>query len=171
MPASGLTGVAGVAGVGGGGGGGGEVWTRVTLASDYTNPTAAVAIVPDLYLQMVATKSYRIRGRIIVKNVGAAAYTLTSLPKYHSYTAVSGCYATTGTNGQKAGGLLLTTFGSLASQPSGSSSYCTFEAIATCNAADGQPDSDKRIEVQLSSTVANTICMLAGSFIEVQEIT
>lgn len=169
MPASGLTGVAGVAGVGGGGGG--EVWTRVTLASDYTNPTAASAIVPDLYLQMVATKSYRIRGRIIVKNVGAAAYTLTSQPKYHSYTAVSGCYATTGTNGQKVGGAaLLTTFGSLASQPSGSYSYCTFEAIATCNAADGQPDSDKRIEVQLSSTVANTICMIAGSFIELIEL-
>jgi len=169
MPASGLTGVAGVAGVGGGGGG--EVWTRVTLASDYTNPTAALAVVPDLYLQMQATKSYRIRGRIIIQNVGASAYTLTSIPVYHSYTGVYGCYATTGTNGQKAGGAAwLNTFGSLASQPAGSYSYCTFDAIATCNAAPGQPDADKRIEVALGSTVANTICMLAGSFIELIEL-
>lgn len=166
MPASGLTGVAGVAGVGGGGG---ESWTRLTLAADYTNPTALIAVVPDTTATIARKATYRLRGWLRVQNVGALSYTITVvMGKEHSSTGLFLSNVYSSSNGTTAGGTTsMNTVVNASGQAAGKVITVWFDAIVI---GDSSTDGTTTIYLQLSSSVANTMTMLAGSYYEFAEI-
>lgn len=169
MPASGLTGVAGVAGVGGGGGDG-DVWTRATVGTDYTANTTALHTVPASVLSLTCKKLYRCRGVVKMKNSGAGliramAYIYREMP----YTSIYG--TSTGNNQYGAiggSGAMTTTIFDLSGFYGGHTAQAAFECIvATDNTTTGTTD----IGLQIYGDATSPVLLLAGSFIEVQEIT
>lgn len=165
MPASGLTGV----GVGGGGGGG-DVWTRATVGTDYTANTNALHTVPASVLSLTCKKLYRCRGVVKMKNSGAGQ---TSAKAYIYreiwYTSIQGTSAGNTQYGANGGsGAMTTTIIEILNFYGGHTAQAAFECIvATDNTTTGTTD----IGLQIYGDATNPVLLLAGSFIEVQEIT
>lgn len=166
MPASGLTGVG--AGVGGGGGGG--EWTRATLTSDYNANTTALHTLPESIITLKCKALYRCRGLIRMKNNGAGtisarAYVYSEI----AYTAIQGVSAGNNQYGTLGGtASMTTTILDVNGFYGGHTAQATFEClIATDNTATGTTD----IGLQVFGNATNNVLALAGSFIEVQEIT
>jgi hypothetical protein len=164
MPASGLTGVSGASG------GGGGVWTRATVGTDYTANTTEFHTVPASVLSLTCKKLYRCRGVVKMKNSGAGTiYAQAYIYRGSPYTSIQGTSAGNNQAGTISGaGPMTTTVFIFSGFYGGHTAQAAFEClVATDNTTTGTTD----IGLQIYGDATNPVLLLAGSFIEVQEIT
>lgn len=152
----------------GGGGGGGE-WTRATLTSNYNANTTALHILAESIITLNCKALYRCRGLIRLKNNGAGSISAKAyVYREIAYTAIQGVSAGNNQYGTLGGTpSMTTTILDVSGFYGGHTAQATFEClIATDNTTTGTTD----VGLQVYGDATNNVLALAGSFIEVQEV-